>query len=541
MFGQAIIPLPTVEIEAGASAPDPISQLPAARQLRDMVKSRYNEAIAYCMPGKMGIEQTADPLPVYDDVQADALAEFGSNMQEGIIPAFARWTSFMAGFQVPESERVAVTQKLEQVDRFIFEQISASNFTLEAGESMLDLGIGTGAIDISPSLPGSRSNFTCRAISPGNLLFLIGPDGMPDPIYEARKGYAFHAKVMFPGARAPTHFKAGQQGELEYIDCWARDWSDPGKHRYRHVVFVPDCDNEIILDEIVEGEGACAKIVFRWSKGSGEGWGRGPAVRLLPSIRKVNFAEQALLDHTEWQLAGLWQVEDDGVINPETVRLDPGTMITVAMGSGGLKNVGPGGDFNVANFVLENSRKSIRQGFYNDELGDPNKSPKTATEIDARVATRARRIGTPMIRTIIEFVLPTNARIVHILKSRGLLKLPTIDGKKIVLMPTSPLAQAQRFEEMNIKMAFGERVQALFGREGVALLIDENKFSDGLAEDMRFPKGILRTTEEKQKMLQNGAQMAAAQAGAEGGQQGPGSAPDDGALAPEGEPAPTLQ
>lgn len=541
MFGQQIIPLPTVEMVGATATPDPILQLPAARQLRSMISNRYNEAIAYCMPGKVGIDQQPDALPVYDDVQADALAEFGSNMQEGIIPAFSRWTSFVAGFQVPEEERQAVTQKLEMVDRFLFEQVSASNFTLEAGEAMLDLGIGTGAIDISPSLPGSRSNFTCRAISPANLLFLIGPDGMPDPIYEARKGYPSHAKVMFAGARNPTHINAGQQGEIEYIDCYARDWSDPGKHRYRHVVFVPAFDNEILLDEWVEGEGACAKIVFRWSKGSGEGWGRGPAVRLLPSIRKVNFAEQALLDHTEWALAGIWQVEDDGVINPETVRLDPGSMVTVAMGSSGLKNVGPSGNFDVAGFMLENARKSIRMGFYNDELGDPNKSPKTATEIDARVATRARRIGTPMIRTILEFVMPSVARFVHILKGRGLVKLPTIDGKKISLLPTSPLAQAQRFEEMNIKMAFAERVGATFGREGVALLIDENKFTDGLADDMRFPKHILRTVDEKKKMMQNGAQIATAQAGATSGEQGPGPAPDDGALAPEGEPAPTLQ
>lgn len=541
MFGQAIIPLPTVEIAPGASMPDPVLQLPAARQLRSMVQNRYNEAIAYCMPGKIGIDQSADALAVYDDVQADALAEFGSNMQEGIIPAFARWTSFMAGFQVPDDQRAAVTAKLESVDRFLFEQVSSSNFTLEAGEALLDLGIGTGAIDISPSLPGSRSNFTCRAISPGNLLFLIGPDGSPDPIYEARKGYAHHAKVMFPGAKNLEAHQYAAGAEIEYIECYARDWTDPGKHRYRHLVFVPGCDNAVLLDEWVEGEGSCSKIVFRWSKGSGEGWGRGPAVRLLPSIRKCNFAEQALLDHTEWQLAGLWQVEDDGVVNPETVRLDPGTLIPIAMGSEGLKNIGPGGDFNVANFVLENARKNIKAGFYNDELGDPNKSPKTATEIDARVATRARRIGTPMIRTILEFVMPSVARFVYILKQRGLLKLPTIDGKQIMLVPTSPLAQAQRFEEMNIKVAYAERITATFGREGVALLIDENRFADGLAEDMRFPKGVLRTLEEKQKMLKNGAAIAQSQPG---GQSEPGSAgpaPVDGPPAPQGEPAPTLQ
>ncbi len=517
MFGPPLLPQPSIELVTRGGRGDPVSMLGAARTVRNQIARKYDEATAYCIPGKVGIQSVADSLPVYDDTAGEAHAEFASEIQQGLIPNFARWVSFIAGFSVPPDQKTAVNGKLQQVGQFVGDQINASNFPLEMGESLQDVGIGTGAIDISPSI-GGKSAVNARAIPLGNLYFLLGPDGMPDPIYEVRRGYAHHAQVMFPGSSPVPQVLAPEKAaaEIEFIECWQRDWSEPEAYRYFQTVFVPDAGNVKILEKTFEGEGACAKIVFRWSKASGEVWGRGPGINLLPSIRKVNFAEQALLDRTEWELMGMWTVEDDGVINTETVRMEPGALLTVAMGSGGVKNVAPGGRMDVAAFQLEEARKSIRRGFFNDELGDPNRSPKTATEIDARVRKLAQKIGSPMGRLLVEGIIPCVVRVVRILKDRGLLKLPSIDGKQIQLMPSSPLAQAQRYEDIDILQGYAERVTTAFGREGVALLIAEDRWGEHMADRMHLPAHVLRTPDERAKMAQNAVEM-----GAEPGEPGP--------------------
>lgn len=535
MYGPPLIPVPATEVDISSGMGDPTKLIEVARTLRDRIASVYDEATAFTLPGKPGINMSANSQPVYDDTAVEGMADCTSRICEGIIPAYSRWTSFLAGFAVPAEQREDVQAQLQIVDEFLFEQVQASNFGLEASESMQDAIIGTGAIDIAES--AGRSVFNCRAIAHNCLLFLIGPDGLPDPIWEVRRGSPYHAEILFPGARRPT-ITSQTPAEVDFIECWQRDWSKPNEIKYRRTVWVDGKPNELLLDEEHKGEGCCTKIVFRWSKGSGEGWGRGPGVRLLPSIRKVNFAEQCLLDHAEIELAGMWQYEDDGVLNPNTARLEPGAMLPIAMGSQGLQRIESGGKFDISSFVLENARQNINRGFYRDELGDPNRSPKKATEIDARMQELARRVGTPMTRLIIEFVMPSVARMVRILKDRGLVKLPTIDGKTIKLLPTSPLATAQRFEDINNMLNYGRAMREIFPQHGVELMIAEDRFGDELANKMQVPVRILRTPEERAKVAGTGVQMAAEQMG--GGPQQDGAVDGTGAGGGDGmaEPPP---
>lgn len=514
MYGPSLLPNPAVTLDPSTGMGDPTKLIDAAKSLRDRVASVYDESVAYTLPGKPGINMSANQLPIYDSTAVEGMADCTSRIVEGIIPAYSRWTSLLAGLEVPDDQKGDVQAQLEIVDTLIFENVQASNFSLEAGESVQDAIIGTGGLDISEG--AGRSAFQCRAIPHGCLLFLIGPDGMPDPIWEVRRGSPYHAKILFPGAAMPS-ITTQTPAEVDYIECWQRDWSKPNQFEYRRTVWVDGKPNELLLDERHEGEGACPKIVFRWSKGSGEGWGRGPGVRLLPDIRKVNFAEQCLLDHAEVALAGIWTYEDDGVLNPATARMEPGAMLPVAMGSGGLKNVAPGANFDIASFVLSEARANINRGFYTDALGDPNKSPRKAAEVDARMGELARRIGTPMVRLIVEFVMPSVARMVRILKDRGLVRMPAIDGKVIKLLPTSPLAQAQRFEDIDNMLNYGRALNEIFPQgQGIGLMIAEDRFGDELALKMQVPRRILRTPDERASVAQTGLDLATGGGGADG-------------------------
>ena len=56
-------------------------------------------------------------------------------------------------------------------------------------------------------------------------------------------------------------------------------------------------------------------------------------------------------------------MDDDGVMNTDTINLVPGTIIPKAMGSMGLQPIRAAGDFNVANLILNDMRNNIKESF----------------------------------------------------------------------------------------------------------------------------------------------------------------------------------
>lgn len=521
MFG------PTSLIPADATPPvaDPLAPclphlgMQTAKILKDKLALRYDEAISFSMPGRDGLNQGPDQAAVYDDTAMLCAPEFASRIQQGVMPNFSRWGSFVAGIMIEdEDDLLAMRAQLEKIDRYLFEMINTSSFSVEANECFLDLGLGTGAMRIDEA--AGKNPFGCRSVPLRGLLFCIGPDGLPDPIWETRKMTRASIAVNYPGASMPpmTHIENGTY-EFDVVECWQRDWREPAADKFRMSVFMPTLNNAVILQEDHEGEGCCPYIVFRWSKASGEGWGRGPLFNCLPSMRKVNFVERAALDHMDMQIAGIWTIEDDGVVNVDTVRLAPGTMIPKAPGSDGLKNELPASNMDFVQYKLEESRTTIKRALYTEQLGNPNKTPMSATEVSQRMAELARAIGAPFVRIVLEFLMPAIVRFIRILKDRKLITMPQIDGKEIKLISTSPLAQAQRFDDIDAIDKFLGTMGARLGMEMVNVVVDGSAVGTELGTLYGVPAKLIRPPAQQKQIMQAMSQMAAASQGAPGGGQ----------------------
>lgn len=511
--------------------PPPHIGLKQAQIAKDRLATRYDEAISLAMPGRDGLNQGPDQGEIYDDTAMIAVPEFASRIQQGVMPNFSRWASFVAGVLIDDEDTVlALRKQLETVDRYLFEMINSSNFSIEANECFTDLALGTGAIRIDEAATGSP--FSCRSVPLRGLLFLIGPDGMPDPVWEMRKMTRASIMIHYPSASLPM-MSAIEDPYFEHtvVECWQRDWSEPAAMKYRQSVYMTDHNNAIIYSDEHEGEGACPYIVFRWSKASGEVWGRGPLFQCLPSVRKCNFIERAVLDHVDVAIGGIWTMEDDGVVNVETVKLATGTIVPVAPGSQGLKNVAAGIQFELPQFALTESRATIKAALYTEQLGNPNKTPMSATEVQQRMNELARAIGSPFVRLILEFLMPAIVRFIRILKDRKLITMPTIDGKQIKLISTSPLSQAQRFEDIDSISKWLELVRNTLGPEAVNIIADGSEVGGELADLFKVPAKLLRPKAQQLQIMQQAAQAAGAQAN--GGQ--PGQAPPaDGGSQPPG-------
>jgi hypothetical protein len=501
----------------GWQMPLPHAGLQHATTLRDKVAGRYDETAGFTMPGREGINTGPDQGQIYDDTGVIAVPEFASRIQAGIIPNFSKWANFIAGILIEDADqRDELKKALEQVVEYLFEMLNSSNFAVEANECFMDLALGTMCLELTP---GSFDNpFNCRAVVLRALKFCIGPDGRPDPIYETRNLPLSEILVHFPKATLP-HELVGQDpyAKFDVVEAWHRDWSQPEAIRYRQSVFIPALENRVIFEEWHTGPGCCSKIAARWSKASGEGWGRGPAFNVLPSLRKVNFAEAYLLDHAEMAVAGIWTIDDDGVVNTATVKLEPGTMVPKATGSEGLKNVAPGANFDITQFLLEEARKNIRKALYTEQLGPPEGTPMSATEVQQRMAELARAVGSPFGRLILEFVMPVVTRACRILQDKGLIKMPRVDGKNVKLIATSPLAQAQRFETVDALTKFGAIIQQVFGPQATNVFVDGGEFADELADNMQVPRRVLRPPAQQKQIMEAIAQTASQPQGAPNG------------------------
>jgi hypothetical protein len=517
----------------GWEMPAPEAGLEDAQNLRSKVAGRYDEAVSYAMPGRSGIVAGPDQSQIYDDTAVVAVPEFASRVQQGVTPTFSQWASYVAGILIEDgSQKDDLVRALERVDKYRFELINSSNFALEAGECFLDLALGTFAMRCDEGFGANPLNF--RALPLSSVSFGIGPDGRPDPIYQEEELTLNAFRVRYPDAHVPADLFNGDDPKAKYkfVEAWHRDWSAPAQYKYRRSVFCRGKDNATLLTEWHHGDGCCPITVVRWNKAAGEGWGRGPLFNMLPSMRKANYAERALLDHFDIAIAGIWTLEDDGILNPDTVRLEAGSLLPVAAGSQGLKNVSPGAKLDFSQFLLEETRGNIRKGLYTEQLGNPNKTPMSATEVTQRMAELARAVGSPFARIIIEFVLPIVIRVDRILMDRGLIKLPQVDGKKIKLIATSPLAQAQRFEVVEALDRYAATLQARLGPEMTNVVIDGTEFADTLAEALQVPKKVNRPPAKQQQIVAALTNAAAQQQGAASG-----GGPESGAAGGSGAPA----
>jgi hypothetical protein len=134
----------------------------------------------------------------------------------------------------------------------------------------------------------------------------------------------------------------------------------------------------------------------------------------------------------------------------------------------------------------------------------------SATEVVARQEALARRIGAPFGRLKTEKVFPAVRRVVHLLQRAGRIELPRVDGRMVALQPVSPLARAQRMEDIGTIDRFLEQLGLRYGPQMVAMITKPEETAAKLGELYGVPPSIVRTEMERQQMLAEMQRMAAA-------------------------------
>ena len=502
-----------------------ITKYEKAKAFRENWVSLFEECYEYALPQRESFyAETAGQRrddKIFDETAVVGVQEFASRLQYGMVPNFARWADFTSGSEVPPEDRDRIDNELDAVTEYVFEVIQNSNFGQEVHESFMDLAVGTGVMSIEEG--DALNPVVFSAIPLPQVVLDTGPDDRIDHVFRERKKVPFeHLSLLYPKSTFDPKVTAlmSTDDTTDVLELVCRDYSKRNEEAYLHYA-ICQRTKTVLHYKQMSGVGSNPYVCFRWAKCAGEVYGRGPLVNALSSIKTTNLTIELILENAQMAISGIYQMEDDGVVNPDTIQLVPGSIIPKAMGSSGLQPINAAGRFDVAQLVLGDMRLNIKKALYNDMLGNPDKTPASATEVAERMADLSRRMGAAFGRLQSELVQPVLQRVVYILRKQGRIELPTINGREIKIRPTSPLAQAQANQDISSVARFLEMVGGVFGPEMLQMLIDGEEVAVHLAKKFGVPDRLIRDEEQRKQIAAMAQQMAQQQMQQAQQQQGP--------------------
>lgn len=360
--------------------------------------NRWDAAMRYTMP-----TDDADAATLFDATAADAVDNLAASIYSLMTPPESLWISL-----VPESD---ASPDADVATAALRANLNDSNFYTTIHQCYLDLVIlGTACLFMAETPIGASSAFSFTAVPMRDIAIL------PGAVFHTATMPAHEVLEKYPTWTLPAdvadQIKHDPATPLRLVQSLVGTeftaWLDVGGN----------LENNIVARGTFETN---PYIIFRWSVLSGEQYGRGPVLRALPDIKTANKVVELVLKNATIAVSGIWQADDDGVINLNNINLAPGAIIPKAVGSSGLTPLSSGADFDVSQIILKDLRERIRHALLADRLGLLSEKEMTATEIMARNSDMMRILGATYGRLLHEFIRPLTDRGLQILSRRGVI------------------------------------------------------------------------------------------------------------------------
>jgi nucleotide-binding universal stress UspA family protein len=503
----------------------------AAQAKKDEFQQLYQDAYEFALPQRQlygvwegGAVGSKKMQRVFDSTAINSTQRFANRLQSVVFPPQRKWAKLEAGSDIPPEQRQQAQAILEVYQDKMFTVLNQSNFDIAMGEFLLDLAVGTACMMVQPGDDVQPLNFIPVP------LFLVsyeeGANGQVDNVYRRMRMKGESIQRQWPDAEIGDDLKRRIENkptdDVELLEATIYDHKR-GDYCY-HVI------DKVSKTEIVYRRRKMSPwVISRYMKVAGEIYGRGPLMTALPDIKTLNKVKELLLKNASLAVSGVYTAADDGVLNPNTVKIVPGAIIPVARNGGAqgpaLLALPRSGDFNVSQLVINDMTQSIKRILLDESLPPDNMSARSATEIVERMKELAQNLGSAFGRLINETMIPVTAKILEVMDERGMIDMPLrVNGLEVKVTPVAPLAMAQNMEEVNSIMQYMQITQSL-GTDG-QLAIKTDMLVDYLADKLGVPAVVRNTAAERavlmEEMKNQQQQQAIAQAMAMQAQAGAG-------------------
>ncbi len=465
---------------------------------RQSLENTWRECYAFALPQREstfgGLQNQTEHL--FDGTALDCVDQLASSIFSEVTPPWSKWFDLRAGINANQADE-ELQRSLTDISECLKNNLNQSTFSVEIHQCFLDLvTVGTACLLFEESRLGEKSAFHFTAVPLSEIYVDEGYSGRLDTTFRHCQMPLTTLMQRFENAAALVDGKILKDKNpadiyIPVIECVVPRLSGG----YDYTAFI-----EKDVDDLFAGEEhfllkqgffeTSPFITFRWVKAAGEVYGRSPVMKALPDIKTANKVVELILKNATIAVTGIWQAEDDGVLNPANIRLIPGTIIPKAVGSKGLTPLQPAGDFDVSQLILEDLRARIRHALLTDKLGQVQSTQMTATEVLERSAEMVRILGATYGRLQTELLTPLIERALSILRRRGEIPQLYLDGRLVGVDYQSPIASLQTQQQASNAISF---MRSLIDMNVDALqMVDVLGFAKWLATRLNVPVSFIK-------------------------------------------------
>lgn len=491
-----------------------IKRYKSANAHKDNWRSVYEDAYRYCLPMRNlhdGYYESNAPgqdkmSRVFDSTAIQSTHRFANRIQSGLFPPQNKWCRLIPGEEIPPERRLEVQRVLDNYSDKMFGVMRQSSFDIAMGEFLLELAIGTACLLIQPGDEVTPIRYT--AVPTFLISFEEGPFGTVEKVYRRMRKPFNVLDQEFPDIKIPqeisNRYKDNETEQIEIIEFSCYD-KYTGKYHYQ--IVDESGNHELVYREL----SSFPWVIARYSKMSGERYGRGPCLTALPDIKTLNRVKELLLKNASLTIGGVFLAADDGVLNPSSVAIVPGAIIPVARNGGpqgeSLKPLPRNGDPNLSQLIIQDLVTSIKRIMLDENIAPDNMSARTATQISHEISQLSQNLGSAFGRLINETMYPVVRRTLEVMNEMGMIDLPlSVNGLQVRIEPHAPIPMAQNMTKVQEVMQFLQ-ISSQLGPQA-QMFVKQDAVIDFIAETMGLPADIITTPEEREQMMQQAMAMA---------------------------------
>jgi len=491
------------------------------KSMRGTFETHWQEVADYVIPRKNDITTYHHPgekrnFVVYDDTATQSNNLLAGALQGMLTNPTLEWFELTTG-DTEVDDQSDIREFLGRTTRKMHDIINASNFQTQIHEVYLDLGtIGTGNLAMIED-DKSIIRFMSKHISE----YYIEEDnrGRVDTVF-CEYRWSVRKIVQEFGMDALPKFIAEKFEKKPESEICVVHAVFP-KADYSEIDTPHDIASVWYLqkEKYVIAEGGFRKFPFavpRWTKISGEIYGRSPSMQALPSIKMLNQMQKTTIIGAQKAVNPPLLVNDDGVIQP--VNTFPGGLNYVRPGIQGpaivplMENTRI--DFGIQ--IIQEHRRQVREAFFVDQLQLRHGPQMTATEVMQRTEEQMRLLGPMLGRQQIELLSPLIDRLFDIMLRRKIINKEDIpldlSEADLKVQYKSLVARSQRINEaQNILRAIESSAPFIQVDPSVMDNYDGDKAVRRIARLFSVPQEIIRDEEDIQDTRDQRSQAMAAQ------------------------------
>ena len=458
----------------------------------------------------------------------DACRTLAAAVVSGATPSSSVWALLSVSGSDPEGDRW-----LDEAGKQLHEEVHAGTFDAAAFECAMDL-VAAGWFALYVDVDRERGGFTftqwplssvyCASTKPGGLV---------DTVFRQYTLTAEQCITEF-GESAVSEttrkrYAADPDAPIKVCHAIYPRSTYALNARLAKNMPVASCHFELDAKHLLREGGyhEMPVIVPRWAVIPDTSYAIGPMFDALPDARELNEFLRMDRMNAELAIAGMWIAEDDGVLNPSTIKVGP-RKIVVANSVDSMKQLSAGGDWQLADTRIAQYHGAIRKILMADQLQPQDGPAMTATEVHVRVGLIRQLLGPIYGRLQAEYLAPLVERCFGLMFRAGLFgEAPqSLGGASFKVRYNNPLARAQKQEDVAAVERLAANLTTLAGLgqtiPAASAALDKVDFDatvDVMVEGLGVPLRVIRDGEALQAFREQRQQQQAQAAQAQQAQQ----------------------